>query len=121
MDGTRMKTNNRHNKGYTMVEVIISFGILMMIAAVFSNVFLFSGRLTAETARALEDYEGFSRDYYLKEGIKREAAAEGNLVFRQQNAGDGGEPEVFIISGVKLYQNTSSEGKAGRIYDVDGD
>lgn len=122
MDGTRMKLNQKknHKMGYTMVETMISFGILMMLGAVFANIFFFAGRMTRDTAQALEGYEEFAKDYYLQEELNRELVAEGELLFLQK--GEEGENGLkqFKIDGVRLYRNTNREGKARQIYDVDG-
>ncbi len=94
-----------------MVEIIVSFSILMMLGVMFSNIFLFAGRMTRDTVQTLERYEAF---------VNRALAAEGELLFLQQGEEGREGRGQFVITGVRLYRNTSREGGAGQIYDVEG-
>ena len=47
----------KKSKGNTMVEVIVSFAILTMLAAVFSNVFMTGSRAVVRAVRLMEEKE----------------------------------------------------------------
>lgn len=116
----KRKQKKKLENGYTMVEIIVSFSILMMLGVMFSNIFLFAGRMTRDTVQTLERYEAFAEDYYLQKDVNRALAAEGELLFLQQGEEGREGRGQFVITGVRLYRNTSREGGAGQIYDVEG-
>ncbi|MDO5349721.1 MAG: hypothetical protein Q4E86_07240 [Lachnospiraceae bacterium] len=106
-------------EGSTMVEVIISFAMLVIVAAMFSNVFLLCSRMTLQATALMEENARFCEDYYLKENLQTELIREGRILFERiddnQKKEDG---DFFFVEEMELYRHTSTEGWRGKLYDV---
>ncbi len=103
-------------RGNTMVEVIASFAILVMMAALFANVFMNGSRVVDRTVRLIEEKEALYEAYHLGEGMQAEPAGGGAVRFVPVG-GDSPE-DGFILDGMEVYAHTSTEGLAGTVYDV---
>ncbi len=106
----------KKSKGNTMVEVIVSFAILTMLAAVFSNVFMTGSRAVVRAVRLMEEKEALYEAYHLGEGVQAERIGGGSIRFERVD-GDGWE-DGFILDRMEVYGYTSTEGLAGIVYDV---
>lgn len=102
-----------------MVEVIISFAMLVMAAAMFSNVFLLCGRMTRQATELMEENSRLYEDYYLNQRIETKLTDTGTILFQRIDQNPGGEKtDFFSAERMELYQHTSTEGLRGIIYDV---
>lgn len=106
-------------EGSTMVEVIISFAMLVIVAAMFSNVFLTCSRMTLQATALMEENARFCEDYYLKENLQTELVREGTILFERIDSNQGEEErDSFSVEEMELYRHTSTEGWRGKLYDV---
>lgn len=104
------------DRGNTMVEVIASFAILTMMAAVFADVFMTGSHAVERTARIIEEKDALYEAYHLGEGLQAEPIGGGTVRFVPVD-GDGLK-DGFVLDGLEVYAHTSTEGVAGTVYDV---
>ena len=103
-------------RGNTMVEVMVSFVVLAMLAGIFV---FFSGQTARKTEKKLEADSRFLERYYLDEGIRREKAGGGRVVFYRIFDDGRMEPgEYFSLSQMEVYRCVDEEGGQEAVYDV---
>ena len=106
-------------RGNTMVEVMVSFVVLAMLAGIFANIVFVSGQTARKTEKKLEADSRFLERYYLDEGIRREKAGGGRVVFYRIFDDGRMEPgEYFSLSQMEVYRCVDEEGGQEAVYDV---
>lgn len=109
----------RKQNGSTMVEVIVSFAMLVVLIAMFSNVFLMCSRMTLQATKLMEENARLCEAYYLKERTEAELVREGGILFERIDENqENQEADSFSVEDMELYRHTSTEGLRGAIYDV---
>lgn len=118
-DGRKAKKKSRAENGNTMVEVMVSLFVLGMLAAVFANIFLFSGRAAGRVEKRIAAGNRLIEQYYLGEDIFREKIGEGSFTFYPEEQGNergGGRP--FRLNYMEIYRYTGEGDGQGALYDV---
>ncbi len=107
------------SKGTTMVEVMVSFAVLGMLAVLFSNILLFSGQTAAKTEKMMEKDRQFYEKYYLGQGIQKEKVGGGRVAcYRIDEEGKVDFQDFFLLEGMNVFRYTDAEGGLSQVYDV---